>query len=292
VGERERSKSVERGGAWTSVLFSLTALLAVLGAGCLLAPSEVVTPSYFTSTDESLTDSRTQLTWQRNLPVADYTWEEAKAYCDGLELADTSWRLPSKGELETLVDDTRTAPPSAHPELSRTLPAFYWTATAVSGSDRMWQVNFIDGSSVAQGPPEAYVRCIESRNSLPGSDAPGRYAIGDDKVVLDKAINRNWQIRDGGSLRHDAALQYCSELDLLGTGWRLPARWELLTIVDSSRSDPAIDNKLFTDVPSEEFWTDTPYQPNLERFWTVDFKLGTSQGAASADASFRVRCVR
>lgn len=48
-------------------------------------------------------DSTSQLTWQ-NPPVAgNLNWSDAKTYCALLELAGKGWRLPTIGELRTLV---------------------------------------------------------------------------------------------------------------------------------------------------------------------------------------------
>lgn len=80
------------------------------------------------------------------------------------------------------------------------------------------------------------------------------------------------------------------------TGWRLPTRMELLSIVDYSKAGPSVDGLLFPDTPSEQFWTSSPSMyvpaPLGSAFWQVSFAAGgTFPGMASSDAG-RARCVR
>jgi Protein of unknown function (DUF1566)/EGF domain len=51
---------------------------------------------------------------------------------------------------------------------------------------------------------------------------------------------------------------YCENLTLGGaTDWRLPSVVELLTIVDSSQSDPMIDDYTFPNTKAQHYWTQT-----------------------------------
>ena len=61
------------------------------------------------------------------------------------------------------------------------------------------------------------------------------------------------------------------------TDWRLPTRAELLTIVDDTRSDPAINTDYFRDCVSNWYWTSTPYAGSPAEFaWVVDFSDGAA----------------
>jgi len=51
------------------------------------------------------------------------------------------------------------------------------------------------------------------------------------------------------------AQAYCTQLDLEGTGWRLPNQQEFSSIVDSTRENPAIDLEAFPDTKSARYWT-------------------------------------
>jgi hypothetical protein len=55
------------------------------------------------ATVPSVTDTLTQLAWQRSAPLGPFTWCEAHAYCAGL---GPGWRVPTVSELQSLVDET------------------------------------------------------------------------------------------------------------------------------------------------------------------------------------------
>jgi hypothetical protein len=94
-------------------------------------------------------DTRTQLTWQQAVDPGTYTQSAASTYCTGLSLAGGGWRLPTKAELESIVDDTRSNPsidPTAFPS---TPGNYFWSSSpyvAASGGYG-WFVNFISGLS-------------------------------------------------------------------------------------------------------------------------------------------------
>jgi hypothetical protein len=52
----------------------------------------------------TVTDNTTGLMWQKAAAPADYSWEQALAYCDNLTLAGYSdWRLPTSKELQSIA---------------------------------------------------------------------------------------------------------------------------------------------------------------------------------------------
>ncbi|HKU39180.1 MAG TPA: DUF1566 domain-containing protein [Polyangiales bacterium] len=128
---------------------------------------------------DTVVDTVTMLRWQRVLPstypkcaatvttLGDAcTWDEANQYCDELVLGGfTEWRLPSKIELESLLDLTQlgTALAPAMPALPSDLPPIFWSSSPYSlGEDRYWYVHFGEGWSYF-GHPEyepARVRCV------------------------------------------------------------------------------------------------------------------------------------
>jgi hypothetical protein len=80
----------------------------------------------------------------------------------------------------------------------------------------------------------------------------------------------------------------------LGGGYRLPTAKELLTIVDFSRSNPAIDTSVsaFPDTPAEAFWTATPLAGSPPTSaWFIDFSDGYAGNIDMTQVN-RVRCVR
>jgi hypothetical protein len=66
---------------------------------------------------------------------------------------------------------------------------------------------------------------------------------------------------------------------------------ELLTIVDATRSNPAIDPVAFPSTPAQYFWSSSPYVASGGAGWYVYFDYGYSNGAATSSTN-RVRCVR
>jgi hypothetical protein len=129
--------------------------------------------------DDTVTDSRSGLVWQRSLP-ATYAgcsakrsssgmvgeaciWAHAKAYCTGLTLAGTGWRLPTKAELESLIDDTRYSPAIDTTAFPATSPDPFWTSSASASSTTgdIWFIDFNHGMSSAYDVMGSHrVRCV------------------------------------------------------------------------------------------------------------------------------------
>ncbi len=58
------------------------------------------------------------------------------------------------------------------------------------------------------------------------------------------------------------------------TGWRMPTVGELTSIVDQSRTSPAIDTTYFPNTPSLYFWSGSPYAGDSSNAWDVTFGDG------------------
>jgi len=93
----------------------------------------------------------------------------------------------------------------------------------------------------------------------------------------------------GGCTQADA-IAYCQSLELQSVTWRLPTRIELVSIVDTTASHPAIDETAFPGAPPSGFWTSSSYAPTAGDGWVIDFSDG-STNAQVAGALNRVRCV-
>lgn len=119
------------------------------------------------------------------------------------------------------------------------------------------------------------------------------YASTED-VVVDLVTHRTWQRAPASqaSTWQDAKT-FCATFSVPGypSGWHLPSRIELASLVDYKASDPAIDPKQFPDTPSEPFWSSTPYAGDISQAWYVDFKDGSIFPEYSGSAK-RVRCIR
>lgn len=95
----------------------------------------------------------------------------------------------------------------------------------------------------------------------------------------------------GDACTWNEAGAYCAQLTLDGTGWRLPTKDELLSIVDMTVSAPAIDVAAFPGTPPEIFWSSSRVADSTGYAWSVQFKTGNAVNSQIA-FTFRVRCVR
>ena len=78
----------------------------------------------------------------------------------------------------------------------------------------------------------------------------------------------------------------------LGPGWRFPTVQELLSLVDYTRCDPAIDIEQFPDTKSGAYWTGTSCAWAPRAAWLVYFDLGGSDGCLRGSSGAFVRAVR
>jgi hypothetical protein len=120
---------------------------------------------------------------------------------------------------------------------------------------------------------------------------PGRYTI-QSATVYDTKTKLTWQQDVAPSTyTWSAAQSYCTGLNLNGTGWRLPSVKELLTVVDETRTSPAIDSAAFPNTPVAAFWTSSPLAGDPSSAWYVSFGYGNT-GTAAVTSTNQVRCVR
>jgi hypothetical protein len=80
----------------------------------------------------------------------------------------------------------------------------------------------------------------------------------------------------GKRLEHADATAACTALDLAGAkDWRLPTRTELLTLVDDTTHNPAIDKAMFPTTEAAYYWTASPcaWRPGSAA-WCVGFYDG------------------
>lgn len=216
-------------------------------------------------------DRVTGLSWQRQTPnsyagctgrqnspgdLCDFP--EAVAYCDGLTLAGLRWRLPTKIELESLLD--------FRPELetldtsvffytsSRTM---YWSASPPPRpdfGDKRYTVSFMQhNSSWSDTNIPLAVRCVHSDDVAPHA-VPSRYvprpvegSIGDTRTGL------LWYptLLCEDDLTYERAEAFCAGLP---QRLRVPTTKELLTLVDPTRV-PVVD-PVFADTPKSGYlWT-------------------------------------
>jgi hypothetical protein len=122
------------------------------------------------------------------------------------------------------------------------------------------------------------------------ADAPaGRYTVAG-AVVTDTKTKLVWQQKTAMPGKRADAIAYCAGL---GTAWRIPTMKELMTLVDDSRTRPAID-PVFASKATDSCMTSsvvgrlTVLDP--QAYWLVNF-LDGSNVFGSADGGC-LRCVK
>lgn len=125
-------------------------------------------------------------------------------------------------------------------------------------------------------------------------DAAGKPSSGEYVAVYDHKTGLTWSaepLQGGKNLDHAAAMKACESLSLLGQkDWRAPTIEELLSIVDYTRFDPAVDTAHFKG-PFGWTWSSTVAASPSGFAWLVDLDDGGSGRGHQSNHS-RVRAVR
>ena len=251
------------------------------------------TPSYRDNHDGTVTDLNTGLIWQKTPPQNHYSWTDALAYAEKLNIAGhDDWRLPTIKELYSLADfrgSMRLRRPFIdteyfdfyYPDTSqgfRDMDAQYWSSTKYVGRTMRNDISAF-GFNVADGRIKSYptgenhgrmarnyVRCVRG-----GLDyGQNRYKDLGDGTILDQATGLMWTQDDSSkAMNWKDALAYAENLNYAGhTDWRLPNAKELQSIVDytrapdatdATRRGPAIDPVFNIANPESWFWTSTTF---------------------------------
>ena len=77
------------------------------------------------------------------------------------------------------------------------------------------------------------------------------------------------------SFTHELALTRArDQASSTGVAWRLPNVKELASVVDRSKSNPAIDTVAFPVTPADAFWSSSPNVGYAGSAWSVNFYVG------------------
>ena len=119
-------------------------------------------------------------------------------------------------------------------------------------------------------------------------------------VVKDSISKLEWQDDViGTTMTWVAAINYCESLPLDGGNWRLPNINELKSIVDRTKTNPAIVNA-FENIGTGNYWSSTTSENIRYDAWIINFFYGsvTYGGRGNykhnyeKDSNEYVRCVR
>jgi len=269
-----------------------------------------VARSYTDNGDGTVTDNATGLVWQKcsrgqnNDTTCSGTatlanWINAGSYCSSLSLAGKTWRLPSRQELETLLNYSQFYP-TIDTTIFPSTGTFYWSSTK-NGTYNAWRVNFSHGDVIPHNKANnLYVRCVSGQSK----DYSSNFTDNGDGTVTDKATGLVWQKCSRGQ-NNDAtctgtattsnwstAVSDCNSLTLAGKTWRLPNINELKSIVDTTKTTaPSIDTTIFpSTVAFDSYWSSTTFASNTSSAWVVISSDGQITNG-NKTSNFYVRCV-
>ncbi len=226
-------------------------------------------------------DDVTKLMWQDNgdAKTTEKNWVEAKKYCTNLVLEKyNDWRLPNYNELVSIVNYKK-YPIAANSNFKNIAPEFYWSsASSKVDSLHAWGVYFNYGYTYDYVKSEKYnVRCVRGTAQVPKKISKLQWQ--DNKDV--KKIKKDWQSAKG----------YCKSLKFDNkNNWRLPSIKELESIVDITKYDNVLSDKLSHAV-SKNYWSRTSTFVDNTNAWKIDFRDGNLNYNYKT-AQYYVRCVR
>lgn len=230
--------------------------------------------SYTDKGDGTVQDNVTGLLWQQTVSTPTYSSADATTYCAGLALAGSGWRVPTRIELESITDHTRTSPAINVTAFPGTPAAFFLTLTPwAEKTPPVWGTNFYEGLSSNNVTPPARLRCVRGNGDgdLPNTPPPNQYTLVATGEVQDNYTKLVWeQATHQPAMDYATAVATCSGLTTNGDSFRLPTVNELSTLVEDSRVAPAINQTMFPDT----VWGsgDTYY------YWAQDAWAGSTAG--------------
>ena len=286
-----------------------------------------VTVSVTTATSTSGTyNAKNGLVWKNCLEGQ--TWDSTLSTCTGtpsvynLSQAATfntnpvpfagisDWRMPTIRELMTLVDDTLISPATSSTLFPAT-PAYatLWTGSLGASATVAWYVAFNRGTAHLDGfAGSRAVRLVSGSSSLPlfsTSRPTTDYKDLGNGTVTHSPTNLMWQrcligqTWNGTTCTGSAELFTWSQASQMPssnnfasyTDWRVPTQKELLSLVDYSVSNPAINSTIFPNNGNSVVWSKTAFAGNSSFQWLVSFANGDNLLNLPGDA-YAVRLVR
>lgn len=258
------------------------------------------TSRYVESITGVIIDTFTGLQWEK-IENLNTSWPEAAARCKHLVKGGfTDWRLPTRVELQSLVDYVVNNPAINTVAFPNTTPSLFWSSTNTPPYFlNSWHVDFIDGKIGATGDTNRapYSRCVRPASAdrivERYFDEESRPLTNESTQVKDVVTGLIWQRFVAETIFNTPkiARAFCANLTVANRHWVLPRIKELSTLLDIGirGSEPMINITAFPDTPKEGFWSDTS-QSSGPNTWTLDF--GSGYSLFLNRAPYYVRCLR
>ncbi|MEP6655285.1 MAG: DUF1566 domain-containing protein, partial [Myxococcales bacterium] len=145
----------------------------------------------------------------------------------------------------------------------------------------------LPGCTPAIGIPYSYACWPMPNPPTTGLPHPASYTDLGDGTVKDNVTGLIWQkaVAATQAFAWDTAKNYCASQALAGRTWRLPTRIELLSLVDFTRTSPALNVTAFPGTPGGKYyWTASPWVVSQiatkpQYSWIVNFYEGLTSNA-------------
>ncbi len=146
----------------------MAVVLVVVGCGAhgmLALSARAAAPAgHFTDVgDGTVRDNLTGLVWQQGFSPSTQSQAASATYCSTLTVpSGGGWRLPTVAELQTLVDETVSAPAIDTAYFPSTPVEEFWSSSSVAGSPSYgWGVHFSVGPAFLNDVTLNYrARCV------------------------------------------------------------------------------------------------------------------------------------
>jgi len=251
-------------------------------------------------------DATTGLKWQRSVAKRDdgtcmgpvrLTLGEAICYCNSLSLPDATsgWRLPSRAELLSILDFTKT--PMVDPNTFDDTPnGVFWTSSLLGSdvSSGAFHIAFNSGGVTRNGDPNDanFVRCVKDGwNATSTHYTAGTGSLAN--TVYDNWTDIRWLKAPTGPGSSADLANSCDSVTIGGRTWRVPSVLELLSLVDETASGASFDTTFFDDSTPDtfggrEFCSSTTFSNSVE---CVDFTGGQTGLIPPSSTDVWTRCV-
>ncbi len=258
--------------------------------------------NYLTSTSEweshenhTATDSVTGLTWETRDRSVETLWDDARTRCESLNLDGKTWRLPNLIEL-TMLSQVNMESPYYQTDVFQfgVSPVFYkgglWASDSRIGKDGHHHVFYMKDLRTSSGRVPQFTICVTG-DPLPVQQYK---KFGKKGVILDKATGLFWEphnVKERVSWKD--AMSYCENLRFDGAmTWHVPNYKELMTLVDTTKENPAINAEFFPKTEGADYWTATPIPGGtVPKSLVVNFLNGELM-SQDRTSRYYVRCVR